>query len=57
MSVLLKRSTEVMAIRPECPWRCCSDVYGKHVKALRRQVKQKDRNKWKNEVRQEIANS
>lgn len=57
MSVLLKRSTEVMAIRPECPWRCCSDVYGKHVKSIRRQVKQKDRNKWKSEVRQELANS
>lgn len=57
MSVLLKRSTEAMSILPECPYRCCSEVYGKNVKNVRRQVKRKDRNNWKKEVQREMDNS
>lgn len=56
MSVLLKRSTEVMSILPECAYRCCSEVYGKNVKIMRRQLKRKDRNNWKKEVKREMAN-
>lgn len=48
MSVILKRSNGV--IGDECPYRCCSSLYGRHVKPMRRKVKRSERQQWKRDL-------
>lgn len=51
MSVTLKRSEGVTP--PECPYGCCTDLYGKNVKNVRRIAKRRSERKWKKELRSE----
>lgn len=39
MAVLIKRSNKHSAIRNECGYGCCTDVYGKNTARIRRQIK------------------
>lgn len=45
MSVLLKRSSGV--IRNECKYGCCTDVYGKNVKHVRRRIRRVENRRWR----------
>ena len=49
MSVLLKRSTGALNLC-ECPYGCCTILYGQHVRKLRRSAKRRERRNWKKEV-------
>ena len=49
MSVLLKRSDGALRV-DECPFGCCTILYGSHVKSIRRTVKRRERAAWKKEV-------
>lgn len=50
MSVMMKRSEKNKAFPLECPYGCCTPVYGKNVKNVRRSVKRSEKQKWKREV-------
>lgn len=47
MAVLLKRTAGV--VRNECDYGCCTDVYGRHVKVVRRRIKRALNRRWKRE--------
>ena len=47
MSVLIKRSNKTNAIPNECPYGCCTTIYGKNTKRVRRNIKRRERNQWK----------
>lgn len=49
MSVLLKRSDGALNV-DECPYGCCTILYGSHVKHIRRSIKRRERQAWKREV-------
>lgn len=50
MAVCLKRSEGVTP--PECPYGCCTQLYGKNVRFLRRSAKRRDRQKFRRSVRE-----
>lgn len=51
MSVALKRSEANRGvIPPECPYGCCTSVYGRNVKRVRREVKRKDNEQFRRDV-------
>lgn len=50
MSVMMKRSEKNHAFPLECQYGCCTPVYGKNVKHVRRQIKRSEKQKWKREV-------
>lgn len=45
MAVLIKRSEAPVGM--ECPWRCCTEVYGKNVKKIRRAIKRREARAWR----------
>lgn len=47
MSVIIKRSDKTGAIPNECPYGCCTTIYGKNTKRVRRNIKRRERNQWK----------
>ena len=49
MSVLLKRSEAGLGLN-ECPYGCCTPLYGKNVNFIRRTLKRRERAAWKKEV-------
>lgn len=53
MSVVLKRSEKHMP--QECRWGCCTEVYGKSVKFVRRRVKRASKNAFRREVRESVS--
>lgn len=54
MSVLIKRSSSATSIPAECPYGCCTEVFGKNVKHVRRSAKRRDRREWKREAASEM---
>lgn len=50
MSIVLKRSQEQFC-PPECVYGCCTEVYGKNVKFLRRQAKRASNQKFRRQLR------
>lgn len=53
MAVQIKRSEGHIPM--ECPCGCCTTVYGKHVKQVRRIVKHKDRAAARREINAVLA--
>lgn len=51
MAVSLKRSTPDMCILNECEYGCCTDVYGKNVRRIRRQVRRVGERNFRRELR------
>ncbi len=49
MAVMLKRSAEAH-IPAECVYGCCTTVYGKNVRKVRRRVKRASNAAWKREL-------
>lgn len=49
MAVCLKRSEGV--VPPECPYGCCTPVYGKNVRFIRRTAKRRSRQDFKRSIR------
>ena len=45
MAVLLKRSTG--GVPPECPYGCCTEVYGRNVVKVRRRMKRASEREWR----------
>lgn len=50
MAVVLKRSEKHMP--QECRYGCCTEVYGKNVKRIRRRIKHGGKSLFKREVRE-----
>lgn len=50
MSVMMKRSEKNDAFPLECQYGCCTTVYGKNVKKVRRTIKRSEKQKWKREA-------
>ena len=48
MSVLLKRS--LGGLPKECPYGCCTPIYGKNVKLVRRQVRRREKRDWQKQL-------
>lgn len=44
MSVLIKRSVSSIGVA-ECPYGCCTPIYGKSTKRMRRLIKRSEQNK------------
>lgn len=51
MSVVIKRSEIPVAY--ECGYGCCTDVYGKHVRKIRRALKRRQEQTWRRDLRRE----
>lgn len=51
MSVLLKRGGGVARFPHECPYGCCTPVYGKNVKNVRRAIKRGERSRFRADLR------
>ena len=55
MAVLLKKSSGPRATALcECRWGCCSEVYGKNVKRVRRRLRHVEKSTWKRQIRKEF---
>lgn len=52
MSVLLKRSSGALNV-DECPYGCCTILYGRNVRLIRRSVKRREQRDWQKEVSNE----
>lgn len=52
MSVILKRS-ESLHIPRECPYGCCTVLYGKSVPIIRRRAKRAEKQAWKRATKEE----
>lgn len=50
MSVVIKRSDKTNAVPRECPYGCCTTIYGKNTKRVRRNIKRRERAMWKKMV-------
>lgn len=50
MAVLIQRS-KTTHIPQECVYGCCTSVYGKNVKKVRRTIKRAENQTWKRDVR------
>lgn len=55
MAVLLKRSKG--GVPGECPYGCCTDVYGRNVKHTRRRIKRAEKRNALRDARREVEDA
>ena len=56
MSVIIKRSEGVVGVN-ECSYGCCTPVYGKNVKKIRRTAKRAENQKVRKDIEREVRDS
>lgn len=51
MAVTLKRSNKTGLIPNECPYGCCTEMYGRNIPNIRRSVKRSDNQRFRKDLR------